>query len=803
MKIKKQSSEGTSVDVEDVWFGSGGAINGIKSESNVTNGVQAREFYAVKGLINLGNTCFFNAVLQNLLAMDRLQEYLLKLDGFIGPLTNALKKLFVETNPDTRVGNVVNPKSLFECVCAKAPQFRGYQQQDSHELLRCLLDGMSTEELSLKGLDYSLENGRSPLVSVTFVDAIFGGQLSSTICCVECGNSSVVYEPFLDLSLPVPTKKPPSKKAHRNRKTKMPTKRVGRTHPKESMEGDSVPLDASNSSTSNESSHKLLGPCELSSEKNGDQVGGSSSVDPVPPGNMVDADGPMPQSYDVSTAEHATQIAVSSDDFTWLDFLEPVSVLNDINPTCPCTLVDGGGTMLHNYDVSTAENATKKAVSLDDSTRLDYLVPTNVSDNIQYAEIKGNCQNNTALQDTATSSSMVHMHDGYPDFKSSSGNSWEDELPLQVQESDVLLLPYKEENVTDEEMTKDAVSSSLAFGGGENLLDFDGFGALFDEPEDAAGPRMKPLSGRDDFQATEDLENGFLAGNISESDQDEVDNTDSTVSIESCLAHFTKPELLSDEHAWHCDNCLKILLQKRGKSLKNKLKVTSIIPTDVQNDESSVSELNDVPNPTNLREEEENGVLKDAYSDTSGASCCIETSDQTSLNAGAVDSCRVFANYVANQGSEKVSESARECESGECEKEEMDSKNLKVMRDATKRILISRTPHTLTIHLKRFSQDARGRLSKLSGHISFKEMIDLGPFMNPRRIERGDYIYQLIGVVEHSGTMRGGHYVAYVRGGDRSRGKPTWYHASDTYVRVTSLEDVLRSEAYILFYEKT
>lgn len=58
--------------------------------------------------------------------------------------------------------------------------------------------------------------------------------------------------------------------------------------------------------------------------------------------------------------------------------------------------------------------------------------------------------------------------------------------------------------------------------------------------------------------------------------------------------------------------------------------------------------------------------------------------------------------------------------------------------------------------------------------------------------------------------MRGGHYVAYVRGGERSRGKAekekighVWYYASDAHVREVSLDEVLRCEAYILFYEKT
>ncbi|NWX10399.1 UBP16 hydrolase, partial [Caloenas nicobarica] len=46
---------------------------------------------------------------------------------------------------ETKKG-VVTPKELFAQVCKKAIRFKGYQQQDSHELLRYLLDGMKAEE---------------------------------------------------------------------------------------------------------------------------------------------------------------------------------------------------------------------------------------------------------------------------------------------------------------------------------------------------------------------------------------------------------------------------------------------------------------------------------------------------------------------------------------------------------------------------------------------------------------------------------------------------------------------------------
>ena len=64
------------------------------------------------------------------------------------------------------------------------------------------------------------------------------------------------------------------------------------------------------------------------------------------------------------------------------------------------------------------------------------------------------------------------------------------------------------------------------------------------------------------------MEAGFIISN-SESDPDEVDDTDSPVSVESCLAHFIKPELLLDENAWHCENCSKFLQHQKMEEKKH------------------------------------------------------------------------------------------------------------------------------------------------------------------------------------------------------------------------------------------
>ncbi|XP_069726882.1 ubiquitin carboxyl-terminal hydrolase 16 [Phaenicophaeus curvirostris] len=194
----------------------------------------------VKGLSNLGNTCFFNAVMQNLSQTPVLRELLkeAKMPGMTvkiespelfmepqlikldqpGPLTLAMYQFLTEMQETNK--RVVTPKELFAQVCKKAIRFKGYQQQDSHELLRYLLDGMRAEEIQqisvgiLKTLTDSNEQNEEEIKKkikeyekkkgvLSFVDRVFGGELTSTIMCEECRTVSLVHESFLDLSLPL------------------------------------------------------------------------------------------------------------------------------------------------------------------------------------------------------------------------------------------------------------------------------------------------------------------------------------------------------------------------------------------------------------------------------------------------------------------------------------------------------------------------------------------------------------------------------------------------------------------------
>ncbi|KAL5542622.1 hypothetical protein UlMin_010332 [Ulmus minor] len=779
IKGRATEGQGSAVNAEDVCFGSGSVTAEIKSSSALSNDLDGGSGYVARGLMNLGNTCFFNSIIQNLFALDRLRDYFMNLDASVGPVTVSLKKLYAETKPEAGLKNVINPRALFGCICSKAPQFRGYQQQDSHELLRCLLDGLSSEELGLrKRMNSSKENGTSVSPDPTFVDAAFGGQVSSTVCCLECGHSSTVYEPFLDLSLPVPTKKPPPRKAQqaaRAKKAKLPPKKVGKFRSK-AKGADSV----SAASTSRELS------CELQS--------GSSCPTAAPEENasVLSNSSAVNESANKQVIEDAVeQTSTVFDDSTWLDFLEPEAPSEDA------------------------------VVSM-----------------IQDSENNDTFRNCVSTETHSESSAQCFSLNGETAVnpESSTVNSWEEDSPLPVQSSQILLLPYKEENCTVVEFGEAEASSSV-LGGGED--DFDGFGGLFNEPEVAAGPIAGPS-----------LNNEVTETWFSESDPDEVDNSDSPVSVESCLAHFIKPELLSDDNAWHCENCSKTLLRQKLEAKKKQSKTaprSSVNENGTRSQSDPINVDKDLCNNGNTKIDsgcdqfdsqtncsgqnhspKENGqrceltpfdsqgeerkietkdeVQEESHSLSSYNTCNKESlSDQAIMDSGCVNETSSAASINDRvQGESELL--AKNHEGEESVDDEINSKNVKVMREAAKRVLISKAPPILTIHLKRFSQDARGRLSKLNGHVIFKEIIDLKPYMDARSVNEEKYEYRLVGVVEHSGTLKGGHYIAYVRGrgkaGKDDDDKSVWFYASDAYVKQCSLEEVFGCDAYILFYEK-
>lgn len=95
-------------------------------------------------------------------------------------------------------------------------------QEDAHECLRYILDGLQNDALrpykreqlrKLRKQQKGDEGAAKPLMKQvhvpveveeqTWVHQLFGGHLSSCVHCTECGHDSVTTDPFLDLSLDI------------------------------------------------------------------------------------------------------------------------------------------------------------------------------------------------------------------------------------------------------------------------------------------------------------------------------------------------------------------------------------------------------------------------------------------------------------------------------------------------------------------------------------------------------------------------------------------------------------------------
>mmetsp|Transcript_34795 Transcript_34795/g.25954 ORF Transcript_34795/g.25954 Transcript_34795/m.25954 type:complete len:123 (+) Transcript_34795:979-1347(+) len=116
---------------------------------------------------------------------------------------------------------------------------------------------------------------------------------------------------------------------------------------------------------------------------------------------------------------------------------------------------------------------------------------------------------------------------------------------------------------------------------------------------------------------------------------------------------------------------------------------------------------------------------------------------------------------------------------------------------ALKRYLILTAPNYLIINLKRFSQSGFA-FSKNSKQVSFplylvmddyilhkvhfQDQETIAKFLQAKDTDSWtpSYIYRLYGVVCHSGSMGGGHYIAYVS--YDYEGKRYWLYMSDSFV---------------------
>ncbi|KAL0624151.1 Ubiquitin carboxyl-terminal hydrolase 45 [Plecturocebus cupreus] len=659
---------------------------------------------SVRGLTNLGNTCFFNAVMQNLAQtyiltdlMNEIKENSTKLKIFPssdsqldplvvelsrpGPLTSALF-LFLHSMKETEKGPL-SPKVLFNQLCQKAPRFKDFQQQDSQELLHYLLNAVRTEETKriqasiLKAFNNPTtktadDETRKKVkaygkegVKMNFIDRIFIGELTSTVMCEECANISMVKDPFIDISLPIIEER-----------VSKPLL-LGRMNKYRSLQ-----------------------------ETDHDRCSGSAAIENIPqPRAAKKHSSPKDKALLCGLfciLSHLTTMTTQVTRF--FSFENTVNLQNQlIHDRKRIKKLSSGETVVI-YQKN--ENLEMNEDSLMFASLMNSESPLNESATDDSEKEASHSESNVDADSEASESESASKQPGL--FRFSSGSGVHTDGPLYPPSAGEMLYT-KETDSGDKEMSE-AISELCLSSTVTGDQDFDRENQPLNISNNLCfsdGKHLRPQSPQNAFQT---LSQSYITAS-------------KECSVQSCLYQFTSMELLIGNNKLLCENCTE-----------NKQKY-----------------------------QEENSLA------------------------------------------EKKVEG--------------------VYTNARKQLLISAIPVVLILHLKRFHQ-AGLSLRKVNRHVDFPLTLDLAPFCSAtcKNASVGDKVlYGLYGIVEHSGSMRGGHYTAYVRVRTPSRklsehitkkknvpglkeadseSAGQWVHVSDTYVQVVPESRALSAQAYLLFYER-
>ncbi|KAF8628559.1 hypothetical protein AX15_003826 [Amanita polypyramis BW_CC] len=147
-----------------------------------------------RGLLNLGQTCFLNVVLQSFVHNPLLRNY------FLGDKHNwrqckneictccEMDKLFTEVYSEDSAP--YGPRTFLATAWRTSTELAGYAQQDAHEFFIAVLNQI-----------HSTSRGSTEVSCNCVIHSTFAGQLQSNVKCERCGNVTTTVDPMLDISL--------------------------------------------------------------------------------------------------------------------------------------------------------------------------------------------------------------------------------------------------------------------------------------------------------------------------------------------------------------------------------------------------------------------------------------------------------------------------------------------------------------------------------------------------------------------------------------------------------------------------
>lgn len=182
--------------------------------------VSSRSSIGLRGLLNLGSTCFMNCIVQALIHTPLLRDYFLSeqhecnIKSTMKCLVCEVARVFQEFYSGAKAP--LSLHRLLHLIWNHARHLAGYEQQDAHEFFIATLDVLhrhcksSQTEPQIKGIPSSSSSDTKDNKKKTdnvhaqcncIIDQIFTGGLQSDVVCQACKGVSTTIDPFWDISL--------------------------------------------------------------------------------------------------------------------------------------------------------------------------------------------------------------------------------------------------------------------------------------------------------------------------------------------------------------------------------------------------------------------------------------------------------------------------------------------------------------------------------------------------------------------------------------------------------------------------
>ncbi|OZJ02456.1 hypothetical protein BZG36_04094 [Bifiguratus adelaidae] len=181
----------------------------------------------IRGISNMGNTCFMSVILQSFAHNPLVKAH------FLADKHNAkrctqkhcmcceMDDMFVQLYSGNH--QPWGPTSFLQTMWSSSKELAGYAQQDAHEFFISALNTMHSHSY-----DRVAENCQC------VVHSTFAGLLQSDVTCLNCGNVTTAFDPFLDVSLDLRNTGKKAMRAH------VPSGQNGHAAPREILDGNTL-----------------------------------------------------------------------------------------------------------------------------------------------------------------------------------------------------------------------------------------------------------------------------------------------------------------------------------------------------------------------------------------------------------------------------------------------------------------------------------------------------------------------------------------------------------------------------------